>query len=118
MKTRALLVIALAILVKEALKTLVAIAKVEEIVVVAQVEVVEAQVEVVVTQVEVVVAQVEEEIKEVVQMKVDRVVVVEDHLVILLVSKAEILEVAVEDLKNVLKRQDIRKNKGRKKKKN
>ena len=111
--------IALVILVKEALKTLVAIAKVEEIVVVAQVEVVEAQVEVVVTQVEVVVAQVEEEIKEVViQMKVDRVVVVEDHLVILLVSKAEILEVAVEDLKNVLKRQDIRKNKGRKKKKN
>ena len=77
--------------------------------------------------VEVVVAQVEAEVKAVVamkeevvnQMKVVRVVVVEDHLVIPLVIQVgilEILEVAVEDLKSVLRR--LRKNSKKKRNKN
>ena len=77
--------------------------------------------------VEVVVAQVEAEVKAVVamkeevvnQMKVVRVVVVEDHLVIPLVIQVgilEILEVAVEDLKSVPRR--LRKNSKKKRNKN
>ena len=77
--------------------------------------------------VEVVVAQVEAEVKAVVamkeevvnQMKVVRVVVVEDHLDIPLVIQVgilEILEVAVEDLKSVPRR--LRKNSKKKRNKN
>ena len=77
--------------------------------------------------VEVVVAQVEAEVKAVVamkeevvnQMKVVRVVVVEDHLVIPLVIQVgilEILEVAVEELKSVPRR--LRKNSKKKRNKN
>ena len=63
-------------------------------------------VEVVVAQVEVEVKLVVEIVKEVVvQTKEVRVAAVGGHLVILLVSKVEILEVAVEDLKNALRRQ-------------